>query len=315
MPKPACLPSFTDLVLSVYRRLGDPLLPFLEALAGKKVELPKGPPLSADQKAEVKSFEKKQLDVVLGMLERRIDGHQTEESRMRQAVVHLLQPDPPSEHAEIHRDLIRLSDRGGATAILTTNFDLLLEAAAEEVGCSIEGHALGAIPRPSLRPSFSGVLHLHGALRPEQSVVPDLILSNRDFGEFYLRRRIVPDLLYDAARIYHLVLVGYTANDPPVRYLLDAIAADDARFPDLKERFIFVPFKGKEPDKAALADWKARGLTPIAYSRSGGHLQLAVTLGSSGFRVECERIGVEVEPAEMEVDGGAEAIPVSVAAG
>ena len=37
--------------------------------------------------------------------------------------------------------------------------------------------------------------------------------------------------------------------------------------------------------------------------------------GSSGFRVECERIGVEVEPAEMEVDGGAEAIPVSVAAG
>ncbi len=278
MPEPACLPSFTDLVLKVYKQLGDPVLPFLEALAGKKVELPKGPPLKPEQQAEVKSFEKGQLDVVLGMLERRIDGQQTEESRMRQAVVNLLQPDPPAEYAGIHRDLLRLSDRGGATAILTTNFDLLLEAAAKEVRCCVEGLALGAIPRPSLRPSFSGVLHLHGALSPGRSGIPDLILTNRDFGEFYLRRRIVPDLLYDAARIYHLVLVGYTANDPPVRYLLDAISADDARFPDLKERFIFVPFGGKEPDETELADWKARGLTPIPYSRAEKHQQLAFTL-------------------------------------
>ena len=278
MPKPAGLPSFKDLVLKVYTQLGDPVLPFLEALAGNKDELPKGPPLTPDQKAEIKSFEKEQLDVVLGMLERRIDGQQTEESRMRQAVVDVLRADPPSEHAGIHRDLIRLSDRGGATAILTTNFDLLLEAAAKEVKCSVEGLALGAIPRPSLRPSFSGVLHLHGALRPERSGIPDLILTNRDFGEFYLRRRIVPDLLYDAARIYHLVLVGYTANDPPVRYLLDAIAADDARFPDLKERFIFVPFKGREPNQTELADWKGRGLTPIPYPRVDRHRQLAITL-------------------------------------
>lgn len=280
MPKPASLPSFTDLVLRVYKQLGDPVLPFLEALVGKKVKLPRRPPLTPEQKAEVKNFENGQLDVVLGMLERRIDGQQTEESRMRQAVVGVLQPDPPSEHAGIHRDLMRLSDRGGPTAILTTNFDLLLEAAATNVGVSVESLALGAIPRPSLRPSFSGVLHLHGALRPERSSVPDWILTNRDFGEFYLRRRIVPDLLYDAARIYHLVLVGYTANDPPVRYLLDAISADAARFPDLKERFIFVPFKGNEPDETELADWKGRGLTPIPYSRGDRHRQLAFTLAT-----------------------------------
>lgn len=278
MPKPACLPSFTKLVLKVYKQLGDPVLPHLEALAGKEVEWPEGPPLKPDQKAEVKSFENGQLDVVLGILERRIDGQQTEESRMRQAVVDVLQPDPPPEHSGIHRDLIRLSDRGGPTAILTTNFDLLLEAAAKRVKSSVESLALGAIPRPSLRPSFSGVLHLHGALSPDRSGIPDLILTNRDFGEFYLRRRVVPDLLYDAARIYNLVLVGYTASDPPVRYLLDAISADDARFPDLKERFIFVPFKGKEPEEVALADWKARGLTPISYSRADKHRQLAFTL-------------------------------------
>lgn len=275
---PSFLPSFTDLVLKVYEQLGDPLLPSLQALARKEVEPTPDPPLTADQQAEAESFKTKQLDVVLGMLERRIDGQQTEESRMRQAVVAVLQTDPPPEPAGIHRDLIRLADRGGATAILTTNFDLLLEAAAEEMKRSVEGYSLGAMPRPSLRPSFSGVLHLHGALRPQPGGIPDLVLTNRDFGEFYLRRRVVPDLLYDAARIYHLVLVGYTANDPPVRYLLDAISADDARFPDLKERYIFVPFKGKEPDRAALANWKARGLTPIPYSRAHKHRQLAFTL-------------------------------------
>ena len=79
-------------------------------------------------------------------------------------------------------------------------------------------------------------------------MLPDLILTDQDFGEFYLRRRVIPDLLYDAARIFHLVLVGYTASDPPVRYLLDAISADDARFRDLKPRFVFVPIKGDVSD-------------------------------------------------------------------
>ena len=278
MQRPACLPSFRDLVLEVYRRLNDPLLPFLEARAKKEVVLPRGPALTPHQEVEASYFEKAQLDVVLGMLERRIDDEQTEESRMRRAVVDVLQPNPAPDHAAIHTDLIRLSDRGDATTILTTNFDLLLEAAAEELKRSLEGHALGAIPSPSLRPSFSGVLHIHGALRPEGSVVPDLILTDRDFGEFYLRRRVVPDLLYDAARIYHLVLVGYTANDPPVRYLLDAISADDARFPDLKERFVFVPFKGNEPDQVEIADWKGRGVTPVPYSSAESHRQLAVAL-------------------------------------
>ena len=42
--------------------------------------------------------------------------------------------------------------------------------------------------------------------------------------------------------------------------------------------------------------------------------RLAYLEGSSGFRVERERIGVEVESSEMEVDGGAEPVSVSVAA-
>jgi hypothetical protein len=102
------------------------------------------------------------------------------------------------------------------------------------------------------------------------------VLTDQDFGEFYLRRRVVPDFIYDAARLFHLVLVGYSANDPPMRYLLNAVAADGTRFDDLKERFTF--FGTDSPDPVALEDWKARGITPIYYDGKGGHVTLRTTL-------------------------------------
>ena len=160
---------------------------------------------------------------------------------------------------------------------MTTNFDLLLEAAAKGLGGSVETYALGSIPRPSWRTKFAGVFHIHGALSRDPARHTDLILTDQDFGEFYLRRRVVPDLIYDAARLYHLVLVGYSANDPPMRYLLDAVAADETRFDDLKERFIFVG--SDQAGAVELADWRARSIVPILYPvRNGGHAALGEVL-------------------------------------
>ncbi|MBM4289666.1 MAG: hypothetical protein FJ135_16260 [Deltaproteobacteria bacterium] len=95
----------------------------------------------------------------------------------------------------------------------------------------------------------------------------DLILTDQDFGEFYLRRPVVPDFIYDAARLFHLVLVGYSANDPPMRYLLNAVAADGTRFSEIKERFSFVPTNTS--DSELLEDWRGRGITPIPYGGQG----------------------------------------------
>ena len=98
------------------------------------------------------------------------------------------------------------------------------------------GRILDAIPRPSRRREFGGVLHIHGALPASRGASSEMVLTDRDFGEYYLRRRVVPDSIYDAARLFHLVVVGYSANDAPMRYLLNAVAAYSTRFPDLKER-------------------------------------------------------------------------------
>ena len=285
----AGLPDFRELVCGVYESLDSAVHERMcrassDEHCRKQLDSSN---LTDRQAAEFRRFIAKEYDVVLGMLERRLDLLKSEDSKVRTAVVDLLRSprrwkesakstgtrsDAAVEDAEppkvprpsrVHRALMRLADRGGATTIVTTNFDLLLEAAGRRLGVPVETYSLGAIPRPTRRKEFSGVLHIHGALSRSPARFSDLVLSDQDFGEFYLRRRVVPDFVYDAARLFNLVLVGYSANDPPMRYLLNAVAADEARFDDLKERFIF--FGSDEFDPVELEDWRARGIQPIHY--------------------------------------------------
>ena len=287
--KSSGLPDFRELVLGVYKTLDSSVYEFLRCR-----ELKPGAPLEFDcsqlndtQRAEIKQFARRDYDVVLGMLERRLDGRTREDSKVRARVVDLLRsPETGSEQptakqtndagvqekhstsskarpSKVHKALIRLADRGGATTIVTTNFDLLLQEAAKSRKGPVQTYALGDIPRPSRRREFAGVFHIHGALSRKPHRFSDLVLTDQDFGEFYLRRRIVPDFIYDAARLFHLVLVGYSANDPPMRYLLNAVAADETRFDDLKDRFVFFGTDGDDP--VALEDWKGRGIVPIPY--------------------------------------------------
>ena len=299
----AGLPDFRELVLGVYQAL-DPsiheILPCAPTSANCQPK-PDYSKLTDRQAAEVKRFVDGDYDVVLGMLERRLDGRTRGDSKVRSRVAELLRSPsgsqvsatqmsaggagtangtgvpPPIRPAPIHRALMRLADRGGATTIMTTNFDLLLEAAAKRLRVPVETYALGSIPRPTRRTEFAGVFHIHGALSRNPARFSDLVLSDQDFGEFYLRRRVVPDLIYDAARLFNLVLVGYSANDPPMRYLLNAVAADEARFDDLKDRFIFFGTDGA--DQVVLEDWTARGIVPIHYHvPDNDHSQLCDTL-------------------------------------
>lgn len=275
--RPANLPDFRDLVLDVYAALDTTVHSVLAAVPGGVCNQWQADcsMLTERQTAEVKRFLIGDYDVVLGMLERRLDDRTRGDSRVRKEVTNRLRA-KGSRPAAIHRALMRLADRGGVTTIVTTNFDRLLEAAGKSVRSSVSTYSLGSIPRPTRQSEFTGVLHIHGALAANHLHFSELVLSDQDFGEFYLRRRVVPDFIYDAARLYHLVLVGYSANDPPMRYLLNAVAADGTRFEDLKERFTF--FGTNAPDQVALEDWRARGITPIHYDAGDGHAKLLATL-------------------------------------
>lgn len=269
----AGLPDFRDLVIQVYEELDAAVHAKLSTIPDE-VTLPRPEDtdgLMHQQAAEVRRFIARDYDVCLGMLERRIEGRTDGDSVVRKAIGRRLRR-AGTRPAPIHRVLMRLADRGGPITIVTTNFEHLLEAATPKGSGPIQTYSLGGIPRPGRGRDFAGVLHVHGALDRNPARTSDLIVSDRDFGEFYLRRRVVPDFIYDAARLYNLVLVGYSANDPPMRYLLNAVAADGTRFDDLKERFSFI---GSEaPDPISLEDWRARGITPIHYDSASGHQAL-----------------------------------------
>lgn len=276
--QPANLPDFRGLVLKVYSQLDTAVHAVISGIPREAcnqwiVDLSS---LTNQQAAEVNRFIDGDYDVVLGMLERRIDGQAHGKSRVRQIVAGELR-DPGIKPAPIHRALMSLADRGGAVTIVTTNFELLLESAAKKLSQAVHTYALGGIPRPGRSDDFAGVLHIHGALDRNPTRSSDLVITDQDFGEFYLRRRVVPDFIYDAARLFNLVLVGYSANDPPMRYLLNAVAADGSRFDDLKERFAFVG--NSAPDPVGQEDWKGRGITPIPYKVENSHSMLLDTLG------------------------------------
>jgi NAD-dependent SIR2 family protein deacetylase len=270
--QPAGLPDFRGLVIETYARLD-------AAVHTVIAQIPRGVSsqsstntagLTAQQVAEIRRFVNGDYDMVLGMLERRMDGKSAATSGVRQIIAQVLR-DQGAKPAPIHDALMKLADRGGTITIVTSNFDRLLEDACRGK-TTVQSYALGGIPRPGRSAEFSGILHIHGALDRSPARTSDLIITDQDFGEFYLRRRAVPDFIYDTARLFHLVLVGYSANDPPMRYLLNAVAADGSRFDDLKERFTFIGMNA--PDPVELEDWKGRGITPIPYDAADQHAVL-----------------------------------------
>lgn len=280
---PSGLPDFRNLVLQVYEKLDKKThevmkkVSFHKYLDQNKLTNLLNTLETFEQRAEAKRFCQGDYDIVLGMLERRMEQEPSNiRNKMRTTVADIIRNSSTGPD-KIHKSLMCLAERGGTYSIVTTNFDLLLEKAAKRLGIDVQKYALGGIPIPRKSDLFSGIFHLHGALDENPKRFSDMVLTDQDFGEFYMRRRIAPDFIYDATRLFSLVLVGYSANDPPMKYLLNAVAGDEMRFEDHKERFAFVPIDIN--DHVALRDWKSRGITPIPYTVAGNsHIELYRTL-------------------------------------
>jgi hypothetical protein len=71
-------------------------------------------------------------------------------------------------------------------------------------------------------------------------------LTSADFGEAYLRSGWASRFVYDLLRRYTLVFVGYSADDPPMRYMLEATEAGRLKFPDLKRAYAFAEVTDNE---------------------------------------------------------------------
>lgn len=218
-----------------------------------------------------------QYDRVLRCLERRLAASNVPRNRgmrerIRTAVRHVLTA-PVGANLANHLALLELSrDAEGRNRILTTNFDTLFERAwFEKHHAAIPSHAGVAMPQPKVT-ACTGVLHLHGRLadpRPELNASEtDLVLTSAEFGDAYLRSGWASRYIYDLVRAYTVVLVGYQADDPPMRYLLEALEADRERYPDLQKVYAFASCEpGNEELVGAL--WEAKAVEPILYAANG----------------------------------------------
>lgn len=212
--------------------------------------------------AELHAFQREEYDRALRSLEKRTHRPGTP-SRVRTAVGELLKAASGIALPD-HLALLQLSrDADGRPRILTTNFDTLFERAADAAGLrDARSHAGKSIPKPG-GPGDYGILHLHGRIRdPTLGLVEsDLILTSADFGDAYLRDGWASQYIEDRMRLNTLVLVGYAAEDPALRLLLETLDADRERFRDLKEVYAIE----RQKDGSA-SMWKAKGIKPIEFT-------------------------------------------------
>ncbi len=238
-----------------------PQMPSFEALVDQiydKLPVARSP-------SERSAFAEGRFEEVLDSLERRLSNP----SDVRDAVADLLRvPRDPS--LKQHSIVLRLSRRpDNRVSVVTTNFDTLFERAAKELPATQLpkplSHAGQALPAPG-SPPFSGIIHLHGRLADDELESTPLVLTSADYGDAYLRSGWASRFLFDLVRCNVIALLGYSANDAPVRYILNVLQADRARFPDLHRVFAFDAYEYEEEE--VLSRWGTLAVEPIPYCKT-----------------------------------------------
>ncbi|MGH9641461.1 MAG: anti-phage defense-associated sirtuin Dsr1 [Terriglobales bacterium] len=249
-------------------------LPGFSGLVGKLYSALAFTP-NAVQQAAIKAG---QFDTAIGLLEADIVGGR-KEATVRKTIAAILKPDLSAQNAtSTHEALLTLGKgREGRTRLITTNFDRLFEEVMAVKSLSIERFKAPLLPVPKNR--WDGLVYLHGLLgtAPTPSELDQLVVSSGDFGLAYLTERWAARFVSELFRNYTVCFVGYSINDPVLRYMMDALAADRLLGESPPEMFAFGEYsKGKEDERAN--EWRAKNVTPVLYRRHNHHSYLHKTL-------------------------------------
>ncbi|MFC6674077.1 SIR2 family protein [Marinobacterium aestuariivivens] len=172
----------------------------------------------------------------------------------------------PTEADEVGREhsLIKRisSNQSGVPQIVTTNFDRLFEAGARTEETIL--HVPPSFPDLTFGTTIEGITYLHGRLADAGSVYHPYVLSSADFGRAYLSEGWATNFIRNLLKRYTVVLVGYKAEDPPIKYLLQGLNHDGQY-----DRSRLYAFDRGLPEDIE-AKWRDRGVTAIAYADHPG---------------------------------------------
>ncbi|MDO3527878.1 SIR2 family protein [Ralstonia pseudosolanacearum] len=212
------------------------------------------------------AYKQYRYDAVLNLVERDLAGKRR---TLRSHLPEILKPDLKKRHAlATHRALLTLArDRTDRTRLVTTNFDNLFVKAEKKVGHISAPH----LPTPK-QSRWDGVVYLHGLMgdKPSPEALNRLVLTSGDFGLAYLTERWASRFVSELFAKYTVCFVGYSADDVVLRYMLDALSADELLGEKPIEVFSFASAEqGKEEE--ARENWRAKGVTPIIYDSGNDH--------------------------------------------
>lgn len=152
----------------------------------------------------------------------------------------------------LHTQIIRLfADK--TIRIITTNFEGLFEKAANDLGVAPDVSIAPNLPQGDL---FKGIVHLHGSLKYENSI----ILSDRDFGRAYLSEGWARRFITRVFANYTVLFIGYSYNDTIMKYLARSISQNP-------QHLLFgISSVTAENQLAEKRRWELLGMTHIPYT-------------------------------------------------
>ena len=208
-------------------------------------------------------------DRALHLLEKRLIGHRTE-CMVREKIYETLTHNKCYNFA-VHKALLSLSKHSGNSRrkLVTTNFDTLFEKALNIEPKELEKiYSAPLLPDPE-KHNFQGIIYLHGRLPDNNNNdsndefkdgLNELVLTSGDFGQAYMTKGWATQFVTGLFKQYTVCFVGYSADDPVLRYILDAFSAGEMLGEQSAHLYAF-----SQEGKDIKESWKAKGVTPIFY--------------------------------------------------
>lgn len=201
---------------------------------------------------EKKLLEKGFSDRILGQWEKKYGIDE-----IHKLASEILQQNEAEQRINLHRAIVRLFPEESTPRIITTNFDNLLAIALEQEGYSEDPrwkvHKAPSLP-PANKDRFTGICFLHGHAKEAK----EMVLSDKDIGRAYMDEGWALKFAHDLFHNFNVVFIGYSLEDPPLRYLSLALEGHKD-----KDHWAFVPNKKPKLRDNFELDWQRRGVEPI----------------------------------------------------
>lgn len=190
------------------------------------------------------------VDRIFGLLERQFRVRDIERK-----VAKALKP-PVDVDLSAHKILIDLATHNERVKLVTTNFDRMFESCSDGIQVWQPPH----LPDFSENEGLNGITYLHGRATEayDASEGDGFVLSSSSFGRAYLSEGWATKFFREIIDRYFVVFVGYSADDPPVNYLLEAFKRTPGK---LKNVYAFEE-DGINPTNG----WSVRGVNPIHFN-------------------------------------------------